>query len=195
MAPWKSPSAPATSSPALDLSAACGRHFALRDLIECGETWGRLATEGGIDNLPRQPETLAGLERLCRDLLDPMVDHFGSVQLTYAFASRSLTRRIPRGIAPSLDQHAGYEVTKTGRLVCSRRGQAADVHVPGVGSHVIARWIASETPFDRLYFYGSDRPIHVSVGPDGARNIVWVRRTEGCRTIPRVIDARDLPPV
>ncbi len=191
----KSPPAPALPVPAVgDLSARCGRHFTLRDLVECGETWVRLSVAEAIDNRPRRPETIAAIARLCADILDPMVDRFGPVQLTYAFASRCLTRHIRSGIAPSLDQHAGCEVGRGGRPVCARMGQAVDVAVPGVASQVVARWIAAETPFDRLYFYGAERPIHVSVGPERTRSIVWVRRREGHGPIPRVIDARDLPP-
>ena len=29
----------------------------------------------------------------------------------------------------------------------------------------VARWVVANTPFDRLYVYGPDLPIHVSYGP------------------------------
>jgi len=165
----------------------------VRDFIECGETWAALSVAGAIDNVPRQAKTIAGFVRLCEDVIDPLVDHFGPVRLTYAFAARPLTRHIRRQIAPSLDQHAGWEVGRTGNLVCGRGGQAVDLTVAGVPSGVVARWIVAETPFDRLYFYGSDRPIHVSIGPENSRTVVWMRGTSGGRRVPRAVPVDRLP--
>jgi len=36
----------------------------------------------------------------------------------------------------------------------------------------VAQWIVKNTPFDRLYFYGDHRPLHVSYGPENKREIV-----------------------
>ena len=36
----------------------------------------------------------------------------------------------------------------------------------------VAQWIVAHTPFDRLYFYGDDLPIHVSFGPNHDRQVV-----------------------
>jgi hypothetical protein len=35
----------------------------------------------------------------------------------------------------------------------------------------VAQWVAANTPFDRLYYYGEARPIHVSYGPDHKREV------------------------
>jgi hypothetical protein len=183
-----------THDPVLtDLSAPCGRHFIFRDFVECGETWAATGAMGPVDNLPRQAETLEGIKRLCREVMDPLVERFGGVRLTYGFASRALTQHIHARTAPALDQHAGCELGRSGHLVCTRRGQAVDVVVADVPSQLVARWIADETPFDRLYFYGSDRPLHVSVGPDESRSIVWMHPAKGGRQVPRVVRVRDLP--
>ena len=56
-----------------------------------------------------------------------------------------------------------------------------------VDSRVAAAWIVEHTAFDRLYFYGADRPIHVSVGPDQSRQIVHMRCGPSGRLIPRVV--------
>lgn len=45
------------------------------------------------------------------------------------------------------------------------------------------------TAFDRLYFHGSDRPLHVSVGPDATRQIVRMERGPSGRRVPRVVRA------
>jgi hypothetical protein len=51
----------------------------------------------------------------------------------------------------------------------------------------VAQWIVQHTPFDRLYFYGDDRPLHVSCGPENKREIVLMMPKEGGRTVPQVV--------
>ncbi|MBI2377777.1 MAG: hypothetical protein HYV07_27490 [Deltaproteobacteria bacterium] len=177
----------------VSLDDPCSRLFRYRDLVECGETFQALASlardqgEPAPDNVPREAATLEAMARLCRDVLDPIWDHFGSIELTYGFASPALTRRIHGRIAPSLDQHAGHERGRDGRPVCARLGQAADLHVVGHDSWTVARWVAMTLPFDRLYFYESDRPFHVSVGPDEKREAFELRKGRSGRRYPRRI--------
>lgn len=175
----------------LDLDSPCGAHFTYRDLIECGETWRRLAAAQlapPLDNRPRSPETFAAMRSLCAAVLDPVVERFGRVELTYAFASAALTRHIKGRIHPPLDQHAGHELGRTGKPVCPRLGLAADFFVPGMDSRLVARWVIENTAFDRLYYYEPERPIHVSVGPDQTRQIVHMRRGPSGRRVPRVVE-------
>jgi hypothetical protein len=179
-----------------DLDQPCGEHFVYRDLIACGETWRRLASADAaappgppFDNVPRVAETFAAMRTLCAAVLDPLVDRFGPIELTYAFASPSLTRRIPGRIAVPLDQHAGHELNCEGGPICGRLGLAVDLRVPGADSRLVAAWIIEHTPFDRLYFYGPDRPLHVSAGPQGARQITEMRRGPSGRLVPRVVTA------
>ena len=68
----------------------------------------------------------------------------------------------------------------------------ADFLVPGVDSREVARWIAESAAFDRLYFYDPDRPLHVSVGPENTRQVVYMRRTTSGRRVPRVVAAGKL---
>lgn len=175
--------------PPLDLGDACSRHFAWRDLLHCGETWQRLTADraGGFVNLPKQLETWHGLRELSRQLLDPLVDRFGPLQLTYGFAGPDLTRHIRSRIAPKLDQHAGSERDRLGQLRCPRQGQAVDLLVPGVATDLVMAWIRAELPFDRLYFYGVDRPLHLSWGPDHKRQVVLMNMGPGGRLVPRVL--------
>jgi hypothetical protein len=51
----------------------------------------------------------------------------------------------------------------------------------------LAQWIVANTPFDRLYFYGDDRPIHVSHGPNRDRQIVLMVEGKSGRLVPRVV--------
>lgn len=176
---------------AVDLDEACGARWRFRDLVECGETWQRARGEPGAGNVPRRSATLDGFRSVCRELLDPVAKAFGEIELTYAFASAWLARRVPGRIAPQLDQHAGSETRADGRLICERDGQAVDFRVVGTSSLEVARWVARGVPFDRMYFYGPDRPLHVSVGPQDSRSIVVIRTTETGRRVPLSVSLAD----
>ena len=165
------------------LDQHCGAHLTFRDLIECGET--QQAT--GIANTPVQPETYAALAHLVREVLDPVMDYYGGIDLSYGFAGAALARAVPGRNDPKRDQHAGYEYNTRGNRVCSRDGAAADFLVPDESMAEVACWIADHTPFDRLYYYGDDRPIHVSIGPEQRREIVHMRASENGRRVPRVL--------
>ncbi len=164
-----------------DLDRPCGRHLCFRDLIEAGETWRRVR----VPNLPDQPGTVAALQRLTRDVLDFVVEQYGRIEITYGFASRELTRHVPGRIDPSRDQHSGHELRRNGEPICARLGQAADFRVPGLCSGRLAAWIAAQLPFDRLYFYGTDRPVHVSVGPEEARAVISMMPGTSGRRVPQ----------
>lgn len=167
------------------LDQRCSLYFTYRALIEVGETWQRLR----IDNTPAQTGTWDALRQLAMNVLDPITERFGSVVITYGFASAALTRHIRARIDPSRDQHAGHELRPDGTPICPRLGQAADFRIEGVSSSTIAAWIANRLPFDRLYFYGADKPIHVSVGPEQTRAIVEMIVGPSGRRIPRRRDA------
>jgi hypothetical protein len=181
-------SRPAKAMTALDLDAPCGEHFCFRDFVECGDTWHRLRAEGlNIDNAPVAAATFEAMRELCRVILDPVSRRFGLPQLTYAFASPALTKHIGSRICPSRDQHAGHELNHRGALICRRSGMAVDLRVSGVASRTLAAWIAQNTAFDRLYVYGPDQPIHISIGPERASAIVEMTLLANGRRVPRVL--------
>ncbi|SDZ85748.1 hypothetical protein [Microbulbifer marinus] len=165
----------------------CGEFFVYRDFFECSDSWKR----SKIDNTPKQLETYAAIRQMCRDILDPVSEVFGQVYLTYGFSSSALVSIVKQNpypnITPRGDQHAGSELSTKGELICDRRGIAVDCYVGGVSSLVVARWIVQNTPFDRLYFYSSHRPFHVSVGPENSRSVVWMDGYRGGRHQPRVV--------
>lgn len=143
-----------------NLDARCGHHFTYRDFVECSDTW-RLTC---VDNTPREAGTYEAMKGLAERVLDPIVDRFGKVTLTYAFASRLLIRHIRNrhrrentlpNTTPNGDQHAGHELNSIGNLICPRRGMAVDLRVDGVDSRTVAAWTASNTPFDRMLFYSA----------------------------------------
>lgn len=147
---------PSRSIPPLE--SACGANFTYRDFVECGETQKRLSSP----NVPKRPETYNALCALATHLLDPLIDYYGAIVLTYGFCSRELGRMISAKIAPELDQHASEELKVSGAPICSRGGAACDFLVEDEDMREVARWVMENLPFDRLYFYGSDRPLHVS---------------------------------
>jgi DNA phosphorothioation-associated putative methyltransferase len=165
-----------------ELATRCSKHFTYRELIECGETQART----GLANRPQQPDTYTALHALASLVLDPVVDYFGMIELTYGFCSPELARSISGRIAPKLDQHAGYELTRLGRPVCERLGAACDFLVTDEDMEEVALWVAANTPFDRLYFYGKDRPIHVSYSATPARQFVRMTLSAAGTRVPRI---------
>lgn len=164
-----------------DLDDLCGRTFTFRQLIHCGETW----TRTHLPNLPKEPETYNALVELARNIIDPVVDYFGMIEPTYGFCSAALAKNIPARIAPAIDQHAGHERKRGGTHVCSRLGAAIDFLVADEDMEGVANWIIANLPFDRLYFYGRDRPIHVSYGPEQSRVAYRMEVTKGGARMPR----------
>lgn len=172
-------------SPALDDFAS--HYFTWRQLFEVGETWTALQLAGSAPpNLPVESESWADYQALAQQILDPLYEGFGPLQITYGFASLELTRHIPGRIAPALDQHAASE-RRSGKRICARRGAAVDVMVPGLSSDELLFALAL-LPCDRVYFYGPDRPIHISWSTEPTRSLVAMRRGPSGRLIPKQLD-------
>ncbi|TBW50372.1 DNA phosphorothioation-associated putative methyltransferase [Marinobacter halodurans] len=164
------------------LDRACGKYFKYRDFVECGETHIAEQTE----NRPKQPETYTALFDLAKNLLDPIIDYFGMVQLTYGFCSAELNKKIPGRIAPKLDQHASHELNKLGNPICKRLGAAVDFIVEDEDMLEVSQWIAENLEFDRLYFYGKDRPIHLSFSESPTQQVtVMTRSGKAQKLLPR----------
>lgn len=170
---------PSSRIPLLD--AKCGAHLTYRQLVECGATQAKLQ----LPNRPVRAETYNALHGLASEVLDPVIDYFGGIELTYGFCSHALSRHIKARVAPRLDQHAGEELGRSGQKICSRGGAACDFIVKDEDMREVARWIAANLPFDRLYFYGADRPIHVSWSKQGAREAFALSPGPSGRLIPK----------
>ena len=143
-------------------------------------------------NSPLNDGSTEALDNLITYLLLPIQKQYGAMTVTYGFTSFDLLKYIkrysPGDIAPELDQHAAFEVNSKANRICKRDGAACDIVVAGYENqmHIIAEFIINELPFDRLYFYGSNRPIHVSFGPDHKRYLhVKHRDAQGKRNVGR----------
>jgi hypothetical protein len=121
-------------------------------------------------------------------VLDPVIEKYGNIDLTYGFSSAELARKIRRGIAPELDQHAAHELNNKQNPICPRLGAAADFLVPHQSMLKIAQWVVEHCVFDRLYFYGDEQSIHVSTGPENNRDVVMMKIENG-KKMPRKISA------
>jgi DNA phosphorothioation-associated putative methyltransferase len=166
-----------------NLDDHCGSNFTYRDLIECGETWQKIK----INNNPIQADSYTALYELAKNILDPVIDYYGMISLTYGFASSALTKHIKRRIAPKLDQHSAYEKNKKNEYICPRLGAAVDFIVEDENMLEVVEWIKDNLVFDRLYFYGVDRPIHISCNYlyENKKEIIEMRLSESGRLIPR----------
>ncbi len=171
-----------------ELDEPCGQFLTFRHLIECGET--QAATK--LSNLPLQPESYNALHDLTVQILDPVIDYFGMIQLTFGFCSPELAKKIAGRIDPKRDQHAAHELNRLGNPICQRLGAACDFFVEDENLLEVAQWVVQNTPFDRLYFYGKDhQSFHVSYGPNHDRQIVLMFPGKSGRLVPRVIRVAD----
>lgn len=120
-------------------------------------------------NSPETKESTTALERLLIDILLPINRAFGKPEITYGFTSFSLKKYIqkfsPSGTSPDLDQHSAFEKNSTGNQICSRGGAACDFFVEGIPSSDVVRFIVNSLNYDRIYYYGNNRPLHVSIHP------------------------------
>ncbi|MCL6272214.1 hypothetical protein M3P05_20030 [Sansalvadorimonas sp. 2012CJ34-2] len=163
------------------LEHKCGEFLRFRDLISCGEAqqW------SGVANTPKSSASWEALADLACNILDPVMLQFGRIELTYGFCSLELIRarnRMSRergifpAIFPKLDQHCCHEVNNQGQQICERGGAACDFIVPGTSTLAVTRWIIEKLPFDRLYFYCADKPLHVSYNSEGRTRQVTVMK-------------------
>ena len=173
-----------------EIDSACGENFSYLDFIECGET----QKKTGIENLPKNPESYNALFELSQHLLDPIIDYFGPIELTFGFCSPELAKQIPGRIAPKLDQHAAHELNRNNKIICPRLGAAVDFIVEDEDMFEVAKWISYSLEFDRMYLYGKKQPIHISFGPEMNNQITLMKKNkDGNRLIPRKIDKKQIP--
>jgi len=170
-----------------DIDSACGENYSYRNFIECGET----QKKTGIENLPKNPESYNALFELAQNLLDPIIDYFGPIDLTFGFCSPELAKLIPGRIAPRIDQHAAHELNRNDKFVCPRLGAAVDFIVEDEDMFEVAKWISDGLEFDRMYLYGEKQPIHISFGPEMNNQITLMKKNkDGTRLMPRKIDIK-----
>tara|TARA_R110000765_G_scaffold323962_3_gene415599 strand:- start:4338 stop:4988 length:651 start_codon:yes stop_codon:yes gene_type:complete len=140
-----------------------------------------------IDNTP-SGNSKYFLELLVAEILLPVERVFGALTISYGFTSSELTRYIKKqasnGTAPALDQHASCEHNLKGNQVCERGGSACDFIVQNGSMANVARFITQYLRFDRIYYYGDTRPMHVSVNYEPMRHLQVMSESAAGRRIP-----------
>ena len=169
-----------------------GKYLTLTEFCQCSNTYKKYDRE--IDPLPKNPDTIKAIKELNQFIIEPIIDNFGRdrFQLTYGFCSPDLKRFLNKKdpitgikngrIDPSRDQHMAHEINKNGNYYCKRLGAACDFLIRDLDSNSLVNWILErKLPFDSLYFYGSERAIHISYGPENKRDI-WTFTASGVPT-------------
>lgn len=174
-----------------------GKYLSLEDFCTCSQTYQKYANK--IDPYPKNPASIAAIQALNANIIDPIIDYFGRdyFQLTYGFCSPELKRFLNQKdpttglkngrVDPSRDQHIAHEINRNKRYYCQRLGAACDFLIVNVDSQTVIDWIVAQPlPFDSLYYYGltpegNSRPIHISYGPENKRAI-WTFTAKGTPT-------------
>ena len=164
----------------MNLNEPCSKYFKYIDFIEASDTQKRV----NVDNTPKEAETFRSIENLAKEVLDPVVEEFGTVTITYGFCSHNLQKHIKKNVSPKLDQHAGSELNSKGNLICPREGFAVDFKIKNTQSSEVAKFIIRNTKFDGLYFYGNNRPLHVSAREVSPSNLIYIMRPYLSRRVP-----------
>lgn len=150
--------------------------------------WHKGKHQSHIENEPKTSESRQALEQLVIEILLPIERKFRRPKITYGFTSPELKRHIakhsPQGTAPELDQHASYELNRKNNGICNRGGAACDFIIDGMSMAVVVRYISEHLNFDRIYYYGDDRPVHVSVSDQQHKHLQIMQESENGRRYP-----------
>lgn len=148
------------------------KYLAFDDFCTCSKTYN--CYRDLINPYPQNPESIGAIENLFTQLLNPIIDRFGfeNFHLTYGFSSADLIKFLNRKdpvtgqkngrICSAVDQHTAHECDRNGNYICRHLGAACDFQIKGLDSDKVTRWIVKNLEFDSLYFYGFNRPIHLS---------------------------------
>ena len=165
----------------MNINDKCSKYFSYIDFIECSDTQKKVQ----VDNSPKEPKTYEAIAYLAQTIMDPIFEHFGQPQITYGLCSHNLQQHIKKSVAPTLDQHAGSERNSKGNLICPREGFAVDFRIENITTDHVAKYIVEHLKFDRLYFYGSDRPLHVSAVSETPKQAIVVFNVSNNRRTPK----------
>lgn len=143
-----------------------------------------------LDNTPKEIESIKSTIMMIETVLLPICKKFGNVNITYGFVSSELNKYIQKasssGTYPSIDQHAASELNNVNKHICKRHGLACDFILSGYEERMeeVMLFIVKNLSFDKVYFYGNDRPLHVSVGNESERHLQIMNVSDKGRRIP-----------
>jgi hypothetical protein len=143
-----------------------------------------------LDNTPKASESVLSAIVMLETVLLPISKEFGEVKITYGFVSSELNKYIQKnsssGTYPSIDQHAASELNNSNTHICKRHGLACDFIVNGYEDQMdkVMFFIVNNLNFDKIYYYGKDKPLHVSVGNESERHLQIMNVSDKGRRIP-----------
>lgn len=148
----------------------------LIDLCRCSETYSLVWKELQGCNFPEERESLYALEDLIEWILSPLHQEFGyeNIKLSYGFCGRELRSLLLKRkalICPRVDQHMSHELNSNGKRFCKHDGAACDLQIVGITSRELVNYL-TWLHFDSIYYYGENRPVHVSYQPV-QRRAIW----------------------
>lgn len=111
-------------------------------------------------------DAFALLELLTQLIITPVINKFGheNFKLTYRFCSKDLLKFLTfekSRICVKIDQHMSHEINSKGNYYCKHLGAACDFVITGIDSRKVISYIKTIN-FDSIYYYGKDKPIHIS---------------------------------
>lgn len=163
----------------------CTTPIQLENLCAAGAT---AQAFSDVDNTPKSQDSTDALNALISNILEPIRTHYGQLTITHGFTSQALINKVPRGIAKRLDQHCAHEKNSRGQRICSRGGASADIYVERITAWELVEFIQSNLPFDRIYIYGKDSPIHISHNSlQLASQIIVMKPNSKGKKIPQVL--------
>lgn len=143
-----------------------------------------------LNNIPKESESIESTIMMIETVLLPICKGLGNVTITYGFVSSELNKYIQKnsssGTYPSIDQHAASELNNLNNHICKRHGLACDIIVSGYEERMeeVVLFIVKNLSFDKVYFYGKNRPLHVSVGNEPERHLQIMNVSDKGRRIP-----------
>jgi hypothetical protein len=143
-----------------------------------------------IHNHPESDESLSSIIMMTEKILMPILKSLGEIEISYGFTSTELTKYIQKnssqGTYPPIDQHSSYEKNSAGGQICKRGGMACDFIVKGQQDNVpqIIQFIVSNLDYDKIYYYGNNRPLHVSVNSKPEKHLQIMNLSENGKRIP-----------
>ena len=140
------------------------------------------------DNYPQERASISALNKLIEEILIPLQKRYGDFIISYGFTSAPLhtfiQKHSPKGTAPKLDQHASHELNRLGNSICSRGGAACDIKFQQTSALEIIRFAVGNLTFDKIYFYGENKPLHISVHEQPLKHLQVVKTNAKGRRIP-----------
>ena len=143
-----------------------------------------------LDNMPNDQLSKDLICDLIGHILIPIERKFGDITITYGFTSAKLNRFIQKesaqGTYPSLDQHSACERNTKGKHICERGGLACDFTVEEFENRMnkVTDFIVNNLNFDKIYYYGEDRPVHISINKICERHLQIMNLSKNGRRIP-----------